>query len=98
MNYSAPAPTTDAGIRNKIYAVIAAHAKLDVATLKPDSTLKDLGIASLTAIEALFDIEEIFDIDFPDRGPNFDGETLQELVDTVQAAVRARGASKSDAA
>src|SRR3546814_7766486 len=42
------------------------------------STLKDLGIASLEAIELIFDIEEHFNINFPDQqGANFDRDTAQ---------------------
>jgi len=78
---------TQAAIREQIFAIVAQQARLDIGLLKPDSTLADLGIASLTAIEVLFDIEEKFDIDFPEHGPDFGSDTLQQLVDAVHAAL-----------
>ena len=75
-------------IQQPIFEMIAKQAKVDVATIKPESTLKDLGIASLDAIELIFDIEEHFNINFPDQqGANFDSDTAQSLVDAVQKAL-----------
>jgi acyl carrier protein len=79
-------------IRNVVFEIVSRQAKLDVTTLKPESTLKDLGIASLTAIEVLFEIEERFDIDFPEQGADFDTGTLQHLIDAVSAALAAKAA------
>ena len=77
-----PGPT-----QQQVFEIIAKQAKVDMATIKPESTLKDLGIASLEAIELIFDIEEHFDITFPDQqGANFDSDTAQSLVDAVQKA------------
>lgn len=74
--------------QQQIFDLIAKQAKIDVATIKPESTLKDLGIASLEAIELIFDIEEHFNITFPDQqGANFDTDTTQSLVDAVQKAL-----------
>ena len=73
--------------------IIAKQAKIDVAIIKPESTLKDLGIASLEAIELIFDIEEHFDITFPDQqGANFDSDTVQSLIDAVQKALDEKAA------
>ena len=75
-------------IQQPIFEMIAKQAKVDVATIKPESTLKDLGIASLDAIELIFDIEEHFNINFPDQqGANFDSDTAQSLVDAVHKAL-----------
>ncbi len=80
-------------IQQQIFEIIAKQAKIDVATIKPESTLKDLGIASLDAIELIFDIEEHFDINFPDQqGANFDSDTAQSLVDAVQKALDEKAA------
>ena len=80
--------------QQQVFEIIAKQAKIDVATIKPESTLKDLGIASLEAIEVIFDIEEHFDITFPDQdGANFDSDTAQSLVDAVQQALDARAAA-----
>jgi len=56
--------------------------------------LKDLGIESLEAIEVIFDIEEHFNITFPDQqGANFDTDTTQSLVDAVQNALDEKAAA-----
>ena len=74
--------------QQQVFEIIAKQAKLDVAIIQPESTLKDLGVASLEAIELIFDIEEHFNINFPDQqGANFDTDTVQSLVDAVQKAL-----------
>ena len=77
-----------ATIQQQVFEIIARQAKIEVATIQPGSTLKDLGIASLEAIEMIFDIEEHFDISFPEQqGANFDTDTAQSLVDAVEKAL-----------
>lgn len=78
-------------VRSEVFAIIARQAKIDVTSIHDDSTLKDLGVASLDAIEVIFDIEEHFDIHFPDQGTNFDTDTVQHLIDAVVAAQAAGG-------
>ena len=81
-------------IQQQVFEIIAKQAKIDVAAIKPESTLKDLGVASLEAIEMIFDIEEHFDISFPDQqGANFDTDTAQSLVDAVQKALDGKAAA-----
>lgn len=80
--------------QQQVFELIAAQAKLDIAVIKPESTLKDLGVASLEAIELIFDIEEHFNITFPDQqGANFDSDTVQSLVDAVQGALDSKAAA-----
>ncbi len=79
-------------IRERVIELIAAQTKLDPAQIHTDSTLKDLGLASLNAIELIFDVEEAFDITFPDQGPNLDTDTVQGLVNAVVAANEERSA------
>ena len=81
-------------IQQPIFEIIAKQAKVDVTTIKPESTLKDLGIASLDAIELIFDIEEHFNITFPDQqGANFDSDTAQSLIDAVEKALAEKAAA-----
>jgi acyl carrier protein len=87
--------SADTSIRDTIFAIVAKQGKIDPAILKPESTLKDLGIASLTAIEVLFEIEERFDIDFPDQSADLDTGTLQHLVDAVEGALAKKNAKAS---
>ncbi len=83
-----------ATIQQQVFEIIAKQAKIEVATIRPESTLKDLGVASLEAIEMIFDIEEHFDINFPEQqGANFDTDTAQSLVDAVQKALDDKAAA-----
>jgi len=83
-----------ATIQQQVFEIIAKQAKIEVATIQPESTLKDLGVASLEAIEMIFDIEEHFDINFPEQqGANFDTDTAQSLVDAVQKALDDKAAA-----
>ena len=78
----------------QVFEIIAKQAKIPVENITPGSTLKDLGIASLEAIEVIFDIEEHFNITFPDQqGANFDTDTAQSLVDAVRQGLAAKAAA-----
>jgi acyl carrier protein len=55
----------NAVVRNKIMEIIAEQALLDVGDLHLDSRLDSLGIDSLGLVEAIFAIEETFDIHVP---------------------------------
>jgi len=52
-------------IRDRVIAIIAEQAVLDVADVTEDSTLDSLGIDSLGLVEAIFAIEEAFDVSVP---------------------------------
>lgn len=52
-------------VRDKVIAIIAQQAVLDPADVKLDASLQDLGIDSLGLVEAIFAIEETFDISVP---------------------------------
>lgn len=80
-------------VRDQVIAIIAKQTKLEATTIRADSTLKDLGVASLDAIEVIFDIEEFFNITFPDQGTNFDTDTVQHLVDAVIEVQEAKAAN-----
>lgn len=84
------APLSDEAIREQIFAIVARQSGVDPAALRPEATLKDLGVASLDAIELIFDLEEHFDITFPDDRADFDTDTMQQLVDAVHSALAAR--------
>ena len=84
--------------QQQVFEIIAKQAKVDVAIIKPESTLKDLGVASLEAIELIFDMEEHFNINFPDQqGANFDSDTVQSLVDAVQKGLDVKAAAGAGA-
>lgn len=91
-------PLSADAVRDQVIAIIAKQAKLELDMVKPQSTLKDLGVASLDAIEVIFDIEERFDITFPDQGLHFDTDTVQHLIDAVNAARQAKAGTPDAAA
>ena len=52
-------------VRDKVIAILAEQAVLDVSEVTDDKTLTDLGIDSLGLVEAIFAIEEALDISVP---------------------------------
>ena len=84
-------------INDRIFEIVARQAKVDISTLKPTSTFKDLAVSSLTAIEVIFEIEERFDITFPDQDANLGTDTLQHLIDIVTAALSRKAGGQASA-
>ena len=68
-------------------AIIAQQAVLDVSDVGPDMSLDDLGIDSLGLVEAIFAIEETFDISVPFNA-NEPGKNQFDIT-SVAAIVRA---------
>ncbi len=80
------------GIQEKVIAIIAEQAVLDVADVKPDSTLESLGIDSLGLVECIFAIEEAFDISVPFNAnepsqSDFDISSVAAIVAAVEGLV-----------
>ena len=74
-------------VREQVIAIIAEQAVLDVSDVKMESTLEELGIDSLGLVEAIFAIEEAFDISVPF---NANEPTESEFdISSVAAIVRA---------
>lgn len=71
-------------VQTTVFSIIAKEAGIDEGKVRLDSTLKDLGIPSLDAIQIIFGIEDHFGIQMPDRDPDFDTESVKGLVDTVE--------------
>ncbi|AKK67637.1 acyl carrier protein [Xanthomonas translucens] len=84
-------------IETQIHSIVARHGEIDPAGLSADTKLQDLGVDSLEAIEILFDIEEHFDITFPQRDPNLDDGSLGKLAEAVQQALDAKAAAAAPA-
>lgn len=78
-----------------IYTIIGKHQPAGAPAILPTSTLKDLGIESLDAIEIIFEIEEQFDVTLPERDPNFDIGSVQGLLDAFDAALAKKAATAS---
>lgn len=79
-------------VQQETFDIIAKQAKIDIATIKPESTLKDLGIASLDAIEVLFDLEEHFNINLPNEDTDFDNGTVGQLVEAIERQIAQKAA------
>jgi acyl carrier protein len=82
-------------ITRKIIAVIAEQAVLDPAEIGLASTPEDLGIDSLGLVEAVFAIEEAFDITIPfnandPKDSEFDISTVGSIVEAVKGLVAAK--------
>jgi len=78
--------------QQETFEIIAKQAKIDIATIKPESTLKDLGIASLDAIEVIFDIEEHFDVTLPNEDTDFENGTVGQLIEAIDRQIAAKSA------
>ena len=80
-------------VQQTVFSIIAKEAGIDVSKVTLDSTLKDLEIPSLDAIQIIFEIEDHFKIQMPDRDPNFDTESVKGLVATVEKLVAEQAAN-----
>jgi acyl carrier protein len=84
---------TPENVRQTVFSIIAKEAGIDESKVTLDSTLKDLEIPSLDAIQIIFEIEDHYKIQMPDRDPNFDTESVKGLVETVQKLVAEKAAN-----
>jgi acyl carrier protein len=84
-------------VQDRVIAILAEQAVLDPADVAPDATLESLGIDSLGLVEAIFAIEESFDISVPfnanDPGEGrFDISSVASIVAAVEALMAERAA------
>jgi acyl carrier protein len=65
--------------------------KLDVKRdlIKPEATLTDLGIDSLSVVELVFDLEDKYEIEVPEEKVDF--STLGQAAAMVDELVQAKG-------
>ena len=85
-------------VQDTIFDIIAKEAGIDRATITPDSTLKELQIQSLDAVQIIFEIEDHYKITLPDRDPNFDTESVRGLVEAVDKLLAQKAAGAPPAA
>ena len=74
-------------IEARVMQIVAQTAGVDVAAIKPDSTILDLGVASLDAIDMIFKIEEVFGIELGDDQLDIKSASVATLVQAVERAV-----------
>jgi len=83
-------------ITNRIIAIIAEQAMLEPVDVSLESTLESLGVDSLGLVEAVFAIEESFDIQIPFNSnepseSSFDISSVQSIVNAVEKLVAEAG-------
>lgn len=83
-------------VQDQVIAIIAEQAFMEVSEVKLDATLDALGIDSLGLVEAIFAIEETFDVQVPFNANDpsdsqFDISNVQSMVKAVEGLVVATG-------
>lgn len=79
-------------IRDRVIAIIAEQAVIEVSDVRPDQTLADLGIDSMGLVEAIFAIEESFGIEVPFNAnepekSDFDISSVAAIIAAVESLV-----------
>ncbi len=79
-------------VKTKVIAIIAEQAMLDVTEVSLDASLDDLGVDSLGLVEAVFAIEETFDVQVPfnaneAQNSDFDISTVKSMIAAVENLV-----------
>jgi acyl carrier protein len=82
-------------VADEIIAIIARQAMLDARDVRLDMTLDELGFDSLVLVEALFAIEEKFDVTVPYNAnepdeTDFDISSVGAVIAGVEALVAAK--------
>jgi acyl carrier protein len=82
-------------IRNRIVEIIAEQAVIEPSDVSMEQSLEDLGIDSLGLVEAIFAIEESFDISVPFNAnapeeSEFDISSVGAIVEAVTALIAAQ--------
>ena len=82
-------------VAQKVRAIIAEQAFVDVAEVTDATTLEELGVDSLGLVESIFAIEEAFDISVPfnanaPQESEFDISSVGAIIEAVTALVRAK--------
>lgn len=82
-------------VEDRVIAILAEQAVLDPSSVHLHSTLQDLAIDSLGLVEAIFAIEEVFDIQVPFNAnepaqSEFDISTVGSTVRAVEDLIAAQ--------
>ncbi|TFL18188.1 acyl carrier protein [Jannaschia formosa] len=82
-------------IRARVHEILAEQAMIDPASVTDESTPQELGIDSMGLVEAIFAIEEGFDITVPFNAnapeqSDFDISTVGAIVHAVERLVAAQ--------
>ncbi len=80
-------------VQETIFAIIAKESGIEASKITLESTLKDLEIDSLDAVQIIFELEDKFKITLPDRDPTVDTDSVQGLVTAVERLVAEKEAA-----
>ncbi len=80
-------------VRQKVIGILAEQALVEPSDVRPEMSLADLGIDSLGIVEAIFAIEETFDVTVPfnantPEDSGFDITSVAAVIGAVEALVR----------
>lgn len=80
------------GVKERVIEIIAEQAVLEPSDVSLDQSLADLGVDSMGLVEAIFSIEESFDIQVPFNAnepekSDFDISSVATVVATVEKLV-----------
>ncbi len=83
-------------VAQKVIGIIAEQAMLEPSEVSADATLEELGVDSLGLVEAIFAIEERFDIQVPFNANEpgdtaFDISSVQSIIKAVEKLVAEAG-------
>jgi acyl carrier protein len=78
-------------VASDVIAIIAKKTRVEKPALEASDRLADLGLASLDAVEMIFDLEEKFDIEIPynanTNNPRTEFETVGDVVKAVEGLI-----------
>ncbi|MEM8872087.1 MAG: acyl carrier protein [Pseudomonadota bacterium] len=83
-------------VEEQVIAIIAEQALIEPSEVDTSATLEDLGIDSLGLVEAVFAIEENFDLSVPFNANDpteseFDISNVRSMINAVEQLVAAKG-------
>jgi len=81
-------------VQDRVVAILAEQALMNVSEVKLEATPEDLGIDSLGLVEAVFAIEETFDVQVPfnandPANSQFDISDVRSMIKAVEGLVAA---------
>lgn len=79
-------------VKDRVIAILAEQAVMDVSDIRMEDTLQDLGLDSLGLVESIFAIEEAFDISVPFNAnepgkSDFDISSVEAIIAAVESLV-----------
>ncbi len=79
-------------VQEQVVAILAEQAVMEPSEVSPEATLEELGIDSLGLVEAIFAIEEAFDIQVPFNAnapeeSGFDISSVKSIVRAVEGLI-----------